>query len=266
MSVAKQENPKFLFVAKNPTGDKRLKTCPRATTLIARSQSLDTLVVIALSCKTWSCPYCGPRKMRALAVRVREAEPNKLVTLTINPALYENPRAAYDQSRRQVGELARSLRVELGEWEHLRVLETTKKGWPHYHLVVRAPFVAQWKLSQLWQRLSGARIVDIRQIKERDNVFSYVCKYLAKQTAVEWTKRRISWSKHFFKTPAHKQPLNLDLTAKTRSSERPELYIPWNQPDELWEQLLPGIWRRVSPGSPEWLTFHEEKDNAHDEA
>lgn len=186
--------------------------CPHAQTLLCYSHAYRENVACVLVCNRWGCRKCGPRKAKRLAYRIEKAQPNKLITLTIDPKQYENPREAYDKTRRQLPELSKIIKKKLGSFEYLRVLETTKAGWPHYHLMARCPYIPQRTLSELWAGLTAAPIVDVRQIRKIDNVFAYVVKYLCKQTYIEWTNRRTSWSRNFF-IPEEKyepEPLHLD--------------------------------------------------------
>lgn len=217
-------------------------TCPSATTTIAYSEHFDKHIVIAVTCKRWGCRYCGQKNSVNLASRVTLAKPNKLITLTVNPAAYNTPREAFNETRRKLSELSKIIRKENGEFEYLRVLEVTKKGWPHYHLVARSPYIKQKWISSVWNGLTGAPIVDIRQIKKVDHVYSYVMKYLCKQTYIPWTNRRISWSKKFF-PPKEKWTKGLwKLTNKVWSEEHPSEVIRWEFQDRTCQKVAADAW------------------------
>jgi len=173
-------------------------TCPYATTQVSYSEYFQSTLIIGITCKRWGCRYCGVKKSITLGMRVEAAEPNKLITLTVNPKCYITPREAFEETRRKLSEFAKVIRKQTGEFEYLRILEVTKKGWPHYHLVARSPYIKQKWISAVWNDLTGAPIVDIRSIKKVGNVYKYVMKYLCKQTYIPWTNRRVSWSKKFF--------------------------------------------------------------------
>jgi len=201
------------------------QTCPYATTIRAWSDHFQSTLLIALTCKRWGCRYCGQRKSSELAARVAAAKPNKLITLTVNPKAYERPREAYEDTRRKLSELAKVMRRETGSFEYLRVLEVTKKGWPHYHLVARSPYIKQAWISSVWNDLTGAPVVDIRAIKRKDHVASYVMKYLCKQTYIPWTNRRVSWSKSFFPKTDPPEKGKWKLGTKHWLDEHPEVVI-----------------------------------------
>lgn len=177
--------------------------------------------VVAIPCKRWGCSWCGQTNALRLAAKVAAAEPTKLITLTINPQLFITPRDAFNATRRKVSDLSKLIRKHHGDFEYLRILEVTKKGWPHYHLVAKCPYVPQSWLSQQWAALTGAKIVDIRKIKKHDNVYHYVMKYLCKQGYIEWTNRRVCWSKSFFPKPDEKEKFRSPYFAKTVIAKHP---------------------------------------------
>ncbi len=200
-----------------PTRDlpRDVPICPTSTVLTGWSRSLERSVIVSVGCRRWSCPFCGRRRIISLAKRTEGAQPKRLVTLTVDPKRWESPRHAYDGTRRSLATLGRTMKRR-GEWEYLRVLELTKKGWPHYHLVVRSPYVPHAEIKECWATLTGAKIVDVRQIKKADNVYWYLVKYLAKQDHCSFTNRRLSWSRHFF--PPRGDTPKLDLVGIERET------------------------------------------------
>ena len=219
--------------------------CTEATTIVAWSQSLHSMVLIANTCKQWGCRFCGAMKVRQLATRCVAAKPNRLITLTVNPALHTSPREAFDSTRRQLPKFSQHFRRQLGEFEYMKVLEVTKKGWPHYHLVTRCPYVNQTDLSAKWDALTGARIVDVRAIKQTRDVYWYVTKYLAKQAYIEWTNRRVTMTKHFAQPQPKKDIGSLELIDAKRFYSAPRHWLRWEQPGTVWEQIGPLVWACV---------------------
>lgn len=175
-----------------------IDACPRSQTFTAYSDELHAEILIPVGCKTWSCWYCARVKIAKLAAQTREAKPNRMLTLTIDPSLWDSPRAAFDGTRRKVPELIKRLRKRFGTIEYLRVTELTKKGWPHYHLLLRSNFLPQPVVAKEWRELTGAKIVDLRQVKATFKAYSYLVKYLSKLHTIEWTERHVSYSKNFF--------------------------------------------------------------------
>lgn len=64
--------------------------------------------------------------------------------------------------------------------EYLTVVEATQRGWPHLHVLTTRRWIDQRWLSQLWNKLTGAHIVDIRRVTNTGMAVGYVAKYLGK--------------------------------------------------------------------------------------
>lgn len=175
-----------------------LSICPHSQTMTAYDLDYESSLVYALPCNQWSCRHCAIRKTKSLAHKTVAAKPNRLCTLTTDPGLYQSPRAAFDATRRKVPEWCRIMRRRFGDVEYLRVTEITKKGWPHYHLLIRSGFLPHEVAKNTWALLTGATIVDIRQVKKIFNCYTYLVKYLTKMHRIEWTGRHVSYSKEFF--------------------------------------------------------------------
>ena len=174
-----------------------LGVCPYAQTLTAYSYTLHAEIMFVLSCRRWSCPVCSKSKIRKLAFGVRTAKPTRLLTLTVDPSRYETPKAAWESTRKKVPLLVRALRKQFGEVEYLRVTEVTRRGWPHYHLLVRSGFLPHAVVKRLWSEMTGAKIVDLRQVTRSFEAYSYLVKYLSKLHKLEWTERHVSVSRNF---------------------------------------------------------------------
>lgn len=173
-------------------------TCPHAQTYEAYSQLLKATVWIPLPCRQWSCRFCANNKIAALARKCEQAKPNRLLTLTVDPQKWDSPRDAFDGTRRKVPELFRRLRGRYGDVEYLRVTELTRRGWPHYHCLLRSVYLPQPVVKALWQDLTGATIVDLRQVKNHFHTYQYLVKYLSKMHRLGWTNRHVSYSRSFF--------------------------------------------------------------------
>ncbi len=175
-----------------------LDTCPNAMTLSAHSPALNATVIRALPCNQWSCRWCIRIKKGRIIRKVTDARPNRLLTLTVNPALYEEPREAFDKTRRQLPRLFATLRKTFNSIEYFRVVEVTRAGWPHYHCCVRSGYLPHHQVKAVWEQLTGATIVDLRQIKRTTQAITYVTKYLHKLSNIPWTARHMSYSRKFF--------------------------------------------------------------------
>jgi hypothetical protein len=72
------------------------------------------------------------------------------------------------------------LRKLFGSIEYAAFLEETKRGWPHWHVLVRSNYIPQHKIANIWQDLTGAFVVDVRRIQDPDRTAAYVTKYVTK--------------------------------------------------------------------------------------
>jgi len=202
-----------------------LPVCPRSTTLLALVEDYRCSGIIALSCKQWDCRFCAPIKIRKLAAQTRDAHPNRLLTLTVDPAKHANPRDAFDDTACKVPELMAKLRRRFGEIEYLRVTEVTKKGWPHYHLLVRSPYLPHEVVKNLWQQLTGAVIVDLRQVHNSFDSCNYLTKYLSKLHNLTWTERHVSTSRHFFQEDTRPKRTTLKFLQPERDERHPSVFL-----------------------------------------
>lgn len=133
-------------------------------------------------CKSWSCEACWPFKLAKLRAEIAEGEPNKLLTLTCNPAKWETPAQAAlgmtDALEPFFRKCAAYLKVK--RINRFVVVEQTKRGWPHFHIALRCGFIPQAKFKEWWNDHTGASIVDVRRIKSQRGVARYLAKYLSK--------------------------------------------------------------------------------------
>jgi hypothetical protein len=219
-----------------------LNKCPKAQTLLGFSPDEMSYVIAELPCQNWSCRSCAERKIRRLAALTRDAKPTRMLTLTVDPGRWPSPRAAFDGTRRQVNELLKKLRTKFGPIEYLRVTELTKKGFPHYHLLLRSGFIPHAVVKQLWNDLTGATIVDLRQVKESFRAYTYLVKYLSKLHKIEWTERHVSYSKGFFPPEPERKNEPLAIESKSILPMHPITYLLQNHPGDRLEPFTPSTW------------------------
>lgn len=213
--------------------------CPRSTVMEAYCQEGMRWHAIQGRCNAWDCPGCGPLRTWKLCKRIETARPNRLVTLTCGSPGGRSPAEVWDDTRRMVPELIRLIRSHHGETEYCRVMELHKSGFPHFHLVVRSPFIPQADLSRYWCKLTGAYIVDVRAIQNRD-VARYVAKYLGKQTRVPaFTSRRVTASRGFFDAPLTRQPSTLNLCDIRREGTVLRSWLDYHWPDKPHSLVSP---------------------------
>lgn len=138
--------------------------------------------LFSLRCKSWTCPQCKPRRQRRLKWQAISGKPVTFITLTANPAMFEYPGDAARAMTKAWRAARRAIENLYGgkKGEYLTVVESTQRGWPHLHVLTTRRWIDQRWLSALWQRLTGAHIVDIRRVTNDRMAASYVAKYLGK--------------------------------------------------------------------------------------
>lgn len=224
-----------------------LDCCPRAQTLLAYSLTHSCEILYVLPCRTWSCRPCAERKIKHLACTVRDVQPNRLMTLTVNPALYSSRKEAWQKTVKQVPILIRRLRSRFGSIEYLRVTEVTSKGWPHYHLLVKSPYLPHSVVKRYWSEQTGAYIVDLRQVRKTFSAYQYLVKYLSKLHHIEWTARHVSRSRGF-RSSTDYVPENPIETAEPNFIRSHPAHVAMERYEgQYLERLSPGAYLIASP-------------------
>lgn len=77
--------------------------------------------------------------------------------------------------------------------DYIRVVEFTKSGLEHVHMIYRGKFLPQPELSRLWEEIHQAPVVDIRSIRSSRRHLRGAAAELAKYMAKE-ASRRYAWS------------------------------------------------------------------------
>lgn len=166
-----------------------------------------------LSCRSWSCDLCAEKRKKQLIALAKSGEPNRFLTLTVSPAAGDTPEDAYAVLMRAwhliVKRLRRDPRFE--KIAYLWVVEATKAGQPHLHILLRSPFLSQSLISEWMSELASSPIVYIESIKTLKQVANYVAKYVAKAPA------RFGSSKRYFAS----RDYELDKSAKPVKSLNP---------------------------------------------
>lgn len=137
---------------------------------------------ISLRCRSWGCPDCQPRRQSQLIALGKSGYPHKILTLTH----VRKPGLTADQCAR---DLARAWRLVRLRWMRLQklkrlpflaVFEATQAGWPHLHILIRAPFIPQALLSSWMRELCASPVVGIEVVRNRSKAGAYVAKYIGK--------------------------------------------------------------------------------------
>jgi len=168
-------------------------------------------------CRSWTCEECAPRRRAQLMAKAAAGEPTRFITLTINPRVGTDPddrlRILANAWRNTVKRMRRLLPKE--PINYLCVVEATKAGEPHLHILFRGPYINQRWLSDAMSELADSPIVDIRRIRSRKEVIAYVAKYVTKEP------HHFGTSKRYWSTSGWEPPVD------TRDEEVIGLSEPW---------------------------------------
>lgn len=198
-----------------------------------------------LPCNRWSCEYCGYRRRTALVALAASGEPNKILTLTVNPerGTSANHRRdmLHDAWKRLVKRILR--RFAWKTLDYMAFLERTKAGEPHLHILLRCGFIPQRWLAEQMRQLIGAPIVWIEKINGTAQAIRYVTKYVAKAPAQFGCGKRYWVSRRWVVSPAppiERTPLERGTYTVSRErwaetiQHRTNSRYSWEWVDEGW--------------------------------
>lgn len=194
-----------------------------------------------LFCRSWLCVDCAPRRIAALARLACDGQPTTFLTLTVNPAeaesACERAKSLSDAFKVLIKRARR--KFTKGDIQYLAVFEETKRGEPHLHILLRAPFIPQKWISETMLELINAPIVDIRRVGHARNAARYVSKYLAKGPKPFANLKRYWMS----------QGYDLDLERKERKAAGKDTgWRIWQEPlfmivEQLRKYNIDAIWK-----------------------
>jgi hypothetical protein len=175
-----------------------MKNLPCAPTIVHTDHN-GNVRLQAGDCGKWSCPIHRPKKRRRLLKRFRHGAPTRWFTLTSNPRLYESPAQARRVMGANIPNLVKRIRrfSKRGLFEYGLVWENTKHGWPHCHVLYRGPYIRKQRLSDWWNDLTGAPIVDIGSLTDTEHAARYVSKYASKGLAEYPGQHSFQFSENF---------------------------------------------------------------------
>jgi len=143
------------------------------------------------NCTYHGCPVCVRARRRKgrcfqrVMSGLRLGGNLKLITLTTSEEACELGLSIQSSFRALIMRLRRRNLC----FGYVRVVEFTKAGRPHYHVIMRGPYLPQYVLSGWWQVIHRSPVVDVRAIRQRAGAASYLAKYLGKDPL-----SRYSWS------------------------------------------------------------------------
>jgi hypothetical protein len=167
----------------NTTGLSRSATFPQCPNEWAKLHvfiNKNSGQVIPARCKLWSCLSCARVNYCKVDYLAAAGLPERFITLT---------RAGNTpvEINHNLKKLVQGIRRKGLIFEYFAVIELHRNGLPHIHLFQRGDFIKQSELSTMWGLYTAksflglsSTIVDIRYIREKQNVKGYLLKYLKK--------------------------------------------------------------------------------------
>jgi len=206
-------------------------------------------------CDRWSCALCGPRRAAWLKRQItRTVEGEGLThfwTLTLrrygdealtpaeSVAQFERIQACWNRARLALSRRAKRAGIEL---KYVWVIETTKAGMPHLHLLTNYD-PGRSVLSAVWMRATGdSWVTDDEPIRDEGNAANYIAKYCTEQATI---RRQAAWAdlrhKHNFG-----KSQNIAFEAFRAKAERTEVDEQTGELVTAWERIDVPYWTYVA--------------------
>jgi len=166
-----------------------LEWCPSVRAMLGTNPTDGTAIILAIRCRRWTCPYCRTPNEILLKEKVLAGKPSKMLTLTCRPNRGETPVQTRERARPFVSRLYQDLRRRFGGFEAATFMELHRSGYPHWHALVRSPYIPVEYVRSFWTEAVNSPIVDIRKIQDTDVARRYVTKYVVKQLGLLGGKR-----------------------------------------------------------------------------
>lgn len=143
---------------------------------------IESREVASLRCKAWTCPDCAPDRSARLIAECHGGSPNTFLTLTSRRREGITPNAAALELTRAWRLVRLRLLRKTGakKLPFFAVIESTKLGWPHLHILLRSVWLDRQQISDWMREICDSPVVDIRRIDQRAKVAAYVAKYCSK--------------------------------------------------------------------------------------
>lgn len=197
---------------------------------------------LGVRCGSYRCQKCAPVNRKRFLRRVHlglgqaggHEPPARFLTLTCPPN--EDLRLSWDQLTRRFQKLRQRVGVRYGgQFEYAGVVEATRRGVPHLHVIFRGPWVRQAEWSAMAEASGFGPVVWISRVTS-SAVAGYAAKglggYLSKGFAHEYPRhfRRVRFSQ--------------DWAPEWVSGPR-------RGPQEGAREA----WVRIAPSDPEWAAY-----------
>lgn len=157
------------------------------------------LTFFKVRCRSWLCPECSHFRRKRLIADCQAGQPNRFVTLTVNPHWFDSPE---ERAKRLSAAWRKIVALYRRKWpnrelHYAAVFEETTRGEPHLHLMLRSGWLDQKWLSAQMEKEMGAPIVDVRWVRSQKQVVSYIHKYISKRSIKFGNCKRYWYSAHY---------------------------------------------------------------------
>jgi len=158
---------------------------PLCTDLVLVNANQQRGEIKALKCKRWKCEICNPDNRWKVMCKARDGLPNLFLTLTVSDKGYEDENAQARDMKRGLVLLRRRIEAHWGikNIPFIVVFERHKRGQPHMHLLLRAPYLHQKVLLGMWRDIMGSGGVNTKFVKNKEKILFYITKYIGKDLA-----------------------------------------------------------------------------------
>ncbi len=140
----------------------------------------EVAVIIPTTCKSWWCPKCKRPKALRLQEKICSGDPERMITLTSNPAATQSPSEAINLMKLGWVRLLNKIKRHTKGFQYVLIWELTKRGWPHIHIAARGPYLSHAFLKYWWNAFTGAPVVNVTRIKSPRHASRYIAKYFTK--------------------------------------------------------------------------------------
>jgi len=171
-------------------------SCGRGTVV---KWSRHGIVVSSCRCKSWACEVCCRSRRRQLRDAIESGKPTRFLTLTWDASRPETPEEARALMGPAFKLLMGRMRRKLGgrQLEYASIVERTIRGYPHFHIAMRCPWISTRWISKTWATLIDAPIVKIKRVKTIAGLAVYLSKYLSKDPNRIGTGKRYWFSQGY---------------------------------------------------------------------
>lgn len=163
-------------------------------------------IIAPIKCRSWTCDECAPERQHQLQSQCINGKPNRFITITCRYGEFRRKECAAKA-------IALAWRTFVQKWrkekpwhkgQYIAVMEETKKGWPHLHILWRGHWISQQSLSQHMSEWLNSPNVDIRQITNVKQRAYYVAQYFSKAPV------RFGTCKRYWSSQKYAKPYNTD--------------------------------------------------------